>query len=88
MKRIISGLGLLLTSSIIFIKVHELAVINYSKLNNWLISKGKYISSLEDTSGIVPFIISILLGISGLILIICGCFKKKNIENKCNNLSK
>ena len=88
MKRIISGTGLLLTSVIIFIKVHEIAINNYSKINDWSNSKGKYFSSLEETSGTIPFIISILMGITGLILIICGFLEKKNTEKTNNNISK
>ena len=76
MKKIIIGLGLMLTSAILYGFVHLSIIIYLPNITGWVTPPGRYGTAVSVTHGTIPIILSIIMGITGLSLI-CENFISK-----------
>ncbi len=76
MRKLIAGISLMFFGIILFC-ISYLPVSDYMlKLGQWNTPPGKFITSLIDTGGFMPFAAGICLFICGLVLLIWGTFEK------------
>jgi len=76
MKKIISGISLMLIGIILFGIIY-LPSSNYMvKLGQWNTPPGKFMTSVIETGGLIPLILGVCLFFIGIILLFWGVLKK------------
>jgi len=76
MKKLISGISLMFFGIILFSIAHIQSSNLYMKLGTWNIQLGKYLTSIIESGGLLPFILGICLLALGLIYVLQGTYKK------------
>ncbi|WP_113675826.1 hypothetical protein [Vallitalea guaymasensis] len=76
MKRIIIGMFFMILGSSSFLALHITVINKLDDLVQWRTGWGKYLQILVNTYSTIPWVISILLFIIGLILIILSKWRK------------
>lgn len=76
MKRTIIGLSFMGLGTYIFLTLHLYIIDMMQGPISWRTNLGPYISLLIDTYSIIPWILSIVLVIVGLIILLMDGFKK------------
>ena len=76
MKKLISGISLIFFSIILFGIIYFPSSAYMVKLGAWNTPPGKFMTSLLETGGLMPFITAVCLFVCGFILLIWGTFEK------------
>lgn len=76
MKKIVSGISLTFLSVVLFGIVFIKSSNYYIKLAQWNTPPGKFVTSIIETGGYLPFVTSICLFVCGIILLLWGTFEK------------
>ncbi|GMQ64417.1 hypothetical protein [Vallitalea maricola] len=76
MKRIIIGMFFMILGTSSFLTLHITVINKLDDLVQWRTGWGKYLQILVNTYSTIPWVISILLFIIGLILIILSKWRK------------
>lgn len=76
MKKLLSGISLMLFGIILFC-VTYIPSSNYMiKLGQWTSPPGKFITAVIETGGLMPFITGICLFFCGILFLLWGTFEK------------
>lgn len=76
MNKLISGISLMSFGIILFCIVYIQSSNLYVKLGSWNTPPGKYLTSIIETGGLLPFILGLCFILIGFIFILHGTFKK------------
>lgn len=82
MKKVSIGLGFIISAVILYSVIHLSATIYLPNVHEWSTPPGRFYTALEETSGVLPTIISILMGIIGVYLICSESVNMKRIVDK------
>lgn len=76
MKKLLSGISLMFFGIVLFGIIYT-PISNYMiHLGQWTNPPGKFITSVIETGGLLPFTTSICLFFLGFIFLLCGTFEK------------
>ncbi|TCT15603.1 hypothetical protein EDC18_103311 [Natranaerovirga pectinivora] len=80
MKKFIVGITFLSLSVILYCTIHVIAVMHMPRITSW--SGSRYYLAIKATNGTLPFYISIIMGIVGLLLISSEIYNEYAIKNR------
>ncbi|SNS67486.1 hypothetical protein SAMN05446037_101672 [Anaerovirgula multivorans] len=78
MKKVIAGLNFLFCGTIIYITTLIIISANFNNITEWSNSLGAYWQTVVNLRLIFPYIISIVLLLSGIVFTIWGVFSKND----------
>lgn len=76
MKKLIAGICFIFSGIILFGITYIPSSKYMINLGQWGTPPGKFMTSVIETGGLLPFITGILLFLIGLIFLLCGTFEK------------
>ncbi len=77
MNKLLSGISLMFFGIILFCIAHIQSSHLYIKLGSWNTPPGKYLTSVIETGGLLPFISGLFLMFLGLTFVLYGALRNK-----------
>ncbi len=76
MYKLLTGISLMFFGIIVFCIVHLQSSKLYINISSWSTPPGKYLTSIEESGGMFPFILAMCLLFIGLIFALIGTFER------------